>query len=168
MSTSSSKKIALISALMLGVSACGGGGSSGNPTATVPQTTNQNGNLLLYPLSGSGPFPTTTTPSGVVGEQNENLTFTASGQKTALLVFESGYTGAFTVASSCQTPTVASGATGVATAAFASTATSDGPGAVLTVTAGATGGTCTFTISDASKNSVTVFVGNTITNGSVS
>ncbi len=200
--------------------ACSGGSGSGTPAtpATPSHSSNQ---PLLYSLGAATAESTSTStpPAGTLGLQSLDLTFTYAGQSNAVLVYEVGYTGKFTIASSCTAgPTVAARtrfaatatptasatatakpsatATATATAKPSATATASaspvatptatasgavsatatftgstpgaGPGSVLTVTAGSTGGTCQFTVTDSSNNTSVLFVGNTLTTGSVS
>jgi hypothetical protein len=123
---------------------------------------------MLYALGSSVSPETSTPPAGVLGVQSLNLTFTGTGQTNAVLAYETGYTGSFTVASSCTNAAGAASGTSPATATFAGSKTGTGPGAVLTVTAGATGGTCTYTITDSGSNSAILFVGTSLTTGSIS
>ena len=147
---------ALGAAFLLATSACAGG--SGTPAQAL---TSQNAApVMLYPASAGGSIA---TPSPV-GTLTQNVAFTAAGSQAYILAYQSGFTGTFTVASACQTPSQPTGATGVATAAFG---VPTGPGAVLTITAGSTGGNCVFTITGASSKTATVFVGNTVTTGNV-
>lgn len=119
--------------------------------------------VLLYVMTGgASPAP------GTVGVQNANYSFTAPNQSVQVLVNQSAYTGAFTITTACQTPAQAQGATGVATAAFASSATSNGPQAVLTVTSGPNGGNCVFNITGGANKAAALFVGNTETTGNIS
>jgi hypothetical protein len=121
----------------------------------------------LYPLDSASTSSTTPAP-GVLGLQSLNVTFTAASQSNAVLVYEEGYTGSFTVASACTNATGAASGAVPATALFAGSATGTGPGAVLTLTSGATGGTCTFTVTDSNSGQAVLFVGNTRTSGTVS
>ena len=151
---------ALAAACVAGTAACGGGGA---PTSASSSQLPGGGAapLLLYPASGAGGSIATPAP---VGALSENLAFTVAGAQAEILVYQAGNTGSFTVTPACQTPSMPTGATGVATAAFGNAI---GPGAVLTVTAGTNGGTCVFTITGASAKTATVFVGNTATTGNV-
>ncbi len=140
---------------------CSGGsdGSAAAPAAANPP--------LLYPLSSSE-GPEATPAPATLGVQSLNLSFTGTSQANAVLVYEKGYTGTFTVTASCQAAAGAGAGTVPATALFAGAATGAGPGAVLTVIAGATGGTCSFTVTDTNKQQSVLFVGTSLTGGTVS
>lgn len=153
---------AMSAALALGASACGGSG--GVPGAAAPSAGGPVSDLMLYPLSSGAATPYTSPPPGTPGALNENVAFTVAGAQSSLLVYQSSYTGTFTISQACETPSMPSGATGVATATLV---TSTGPAAVLNVQAGSNGGTCVFTITGGASKTATVFVGNTVTTGSV-
>jgi len=157
-------RIVLLSGVAL-VTACSGGGASSAPSSSTATKTS---GPLLYTLGSNVSPNTSTPPSGVLGVQSLNLTFTGTGQTNAVLAYETSYVGSYTVASSCTNATGAASGTSPATATFAGSTTGSGPGAVLTVTAGATGGTCTFTITDSQNNTAILFVGTSLTGGSIS
>lgn len=147
----SHRVLAIAAASLLSTAACAG--SAGVPLSSQSGTAD----VLLYPING------TATP-GPIGAQTQNYAFTAAGAQAEFLVSQPNFTGSFTIASACQTPSQPSGASGVATAAFG---VPTGPSAVLTITAGTNGGTCVFTITGGNSKSATVFVGNTATTGNV-
>ncbi len=146
------------------ITACSGGGSPSGPSPAAAKSSGP----LLYALGSSTAPQTSTPPTGVLGVQSLNLTFTGTGQTNAVLAYETGYAESFTVASSCKNAAGAASGTTPATATFGGSTTGTGPGAVLTVTAGATGGTCTYTITDSNSNSSILFVGTSLTGGTVS
>jgi len=118
--------------------ACSGGSGSGTPS--VPETASQSSNPPLLSSLGSA------TTQGSMGLQSLDLTFTYAGKANAVLVYEVGYTGKFTMASSCTTgPTVA------ARTRVAATATP----------------TCQLTVTDSGNNTAVRFVGKTLATGSV-
>jgi len=141
---------------------CSGGSSGSAAPAAVAANP-----PLMYPLSSSE-GPEATPAPAALGVQNLNLSFTGTSQDQAVLVYEKGYTGNFTVNASCQAAAGAGQGTVPATALFAGATTGAGPGAVLTVVAGATGGTCSFTVTDTNKQQSVLFVGTSLTGGTVS
>ncbi len=146
------------------MTACSGGGATSAPDSSVAKKSGP----VLYALASNASPDTSTPPAGVIGVQSLNLTFTGTGQTNAVLAYETEYVESFTVASSCTNAAGAASGTSPATATFAGSTSGSGPGAVLTVTAGATGGTCTFTVSDSQGNTAILFVGTSLTGGTIS
>jgi hypothetical protein len=107
-----------------------------------------------------------------VGATKVQAAFTAANQIEYFYAQQSNNAGAgLTVSTSCTqgpgpgTPPVAS------TAPLSGTASSSFPitnGSIFTITAGGAGGTCVVTVSGANNQSAVIFVGVSITNGSVS
>lgn len=164
------KKIALIVASLL--AGCGGGG--GAAPLSPPPSNGFGSQLLLYP--GHAPM---LVPGTQPGTTNATLTLGNSGTPgpgyslpggAQYLVYESNYTGSYTVANSCAPAAVAQTSfeteitpqPGAGGYSFKPAPTGSGPGAILDVTpSGVLGAqTCTLKVSDTVGNSVSIAVTN--------
>lgn len=160
-----------VCAAMAVLAGCSGGSSAASPAASATLSPSSNTGPQLYQLASGSSGTITEPPAGTLGLKTLDLAFTATAQNQAVLVDESGYTKTFALTSQCTASAGAATGAVPATAIFtaASPTSGTGPAAVLTITAGATGGTCTFTITDANTTaqSAVIFVGTTLTAGSV-
>lgn len=147
------------------LAACGGGGAS----PPSPPSMQQSG-LLLYP--GNAPVQ---LPAGSSGTRAVSLTLTnhpPPGVGAPLpagaqyLAYEPGYTGVYTVSSTCSPPAVANTSfeTEITSQnpgySFKPSSSGNGPGAILDVTSSGVFGpqTCTLSVNDTLGHSATVTV----------
>ena len=150
---------------------CGGGGAS---PPSPPPSSGFGSQLLIYP--GHAPM---VVPGAQPGTSSTSLTFGDSGPPDVglrlpggaqYLIYESNYTGSYTVANSCSPAAVAQTSfeteitpqPGTGGYSFKPASTGSGPGAILDVTPSGVLGpqTCTLTVSDTRGNSVSIAVTN--------